>query len=89
MICSYWAWCLFVASSYKRYDISLFGQDLYEFRVINLFGKIGPISRKFNNPAGGEPAVPFQNKLPGTTSSRHIVQVPRYCISPFEHDFYP
>lgn len=40
MICSYWAWCLFVASSYKRYDISLFGQDLYEFRVINLFGKI-------------------------------------------------
>ena len=44
---------------------------------------------KFNNPAGGEPAVPFQNKLPGTTSSRHIVQVPRYCISPFEHDFYP
>ena len=35
MIGSYWAWCLFVASSY---DISLFGQDLYEFRVINLFG---------------------------------------------------
>ena len=28
MIGSYWAWCLFVASSYKRYDISLFGQDL-------------------------------------------------------------
>ena len=48
-----------------------------------------PIFYKFNNPAGGEPAVPFQNKLPGTTSSRHIVQVPRYCISPFEHDFYP
>ena len=24
MIGSYWAWCLFVASSYKRYDISLF-----------------------------------------------------------------